>query len=82
MMNINWDDFKVDLEVRQDFKKTDKSLEDIVILAEEINKLSTIKLNGIDYNIREVRVSEKRYEYYTLIIMLITDNVFRISGGE
>lgn len=78
-MSYDYTKMEIDIELRKDFNLEDYTLNDVFNYSEELKSKKGVYLNEKYYRIREVRVSEKRYNYAAVIIFLYPDNNIEIK---
>ena len=81
-MNYDYTQMDIDIELRKDFNREIYSLTEILDYADGLKKKSVVILNGKKYRIREIRVSDKRYNYTAVVVYLYPDNNIKIDFEE
>lgn len=81
-MNNDYTQMDIDIELRKDFNREQYSLTEILDYADGLKKKSAVILNGKKYRIREIRVSDKRYNYIAVVVYLYPDNNIEIDFEE
>lgn len=78
-MSYDYTKMDIDIELRKDFNLEEYTLEQILDYAEGLKNTKGVYLNGKYYRIRELRVSEKRYNYVAVILYLYPDNNIEVK---